>query len=146
MRTPINHIAVFVSAIVFFALSFVWYTLLFGKAYMDQITAMTGKPAGMPAGSSMTMPLIETFLLGWFLSYVIAMALGMRPDPNPRARGFGFGLFIGIGVFSSMTLMGVVWGGLSFGLWAINAGFVTVAMAIMGYIMGAWSRPGTTTV
>lgn len=146
MKPAINHVAVFVSAIVFFVLSFLWYSLFFGKAYMAQIAAMTGKTAAMPTGGSMTLPLIETFLLGWFLAYIIATALAMRPDPNPAARGFGFGLFIGIGVFSSMTLMGVVWGGLTAGLWLINAGFVTVAMALMGYIMGAWSRPGTTAV
>ena len=146
MSSRINHVAVFVSAIIFFVLSFVWYTLFFGKMYMAQIAAMTGKSSAMPAGGSMTVPLVETFLLGWLLAYVIAMALSMRPDPNPAARGFGFGLFIGIGVFSSMSFMGVVWGGMPLGLWLINAGFVTVAMAIMGYIMGAWSKPGTTVV
>ncbi len=134
MSSRVNHLAVFVSAIVFFLLSWLWYGFLFGKLYA----------ASMPAGAStlpasMTMPLIETFLLGWFLAYVIGTALSMRPDPNPAARGFGFGVFIGIGVFASMTLMGVVWGGLTFTLWAINAGFVVVAMAIMGWIIGAWS-------
>ncbi|HET9393944.1 MAG TPA: DUF1761 domain-containing protein [Candidatus Rubrimentiphilum sp.] len=144
MSPKINHVAVFVSAIIFFVLSFLWYSFIFGKMYMAQIAAMTGKAPGMPA--SMTVPLIETFLLGWFLSYVIAIALAMRPDPNPAARGFGFGLFIGIGVFASMSFLGVIWGSLPVGLWAINAGFVTLAMAIMGYIMGAWSKPGTTAV
>ena len=144
MSSRINHVAVFVSAIIFFVLSYLWYTVFFGKMYMAQIAAMTGKASAMPA--NMTMPLIVTFLLGWFLAYVIASALSMRPDPNPAARGFGFGLFIGIGVFASMTYMGVVWGGVTTGLWAINAGFVTVAMALMGYVMGAWSKRGTTVV
>ena len=63
----------------------------------------------------------------------------IRDSPNPAARGFGFGIFMGIGIFASMSLMGVVWGGVTFGLWAINAGFVIVAMAIMGWIIGAWS-------
>lgn len=146
MSPRVNHIAVFVSAIIFFVLSYLWYGFVFRNAYSAQIAAMTGKAPAMAGGGAMTVPLIETFLLGWFLGYVIAIALAMRPDPNPAARGFGFGLFIGIGVFSSMTLIGVVWGGLTLGLWLINAGFVTVAMALMGYIMGAWSKPGTTAV
>src|SRR5581483_4912809 len=95
--------------------------------------------AAMGSTSAMLWPLVETFLLGWFLAYVIGTALSMRPDPNPAARGLGFGLFIGIGVFASMTLMGVVWGSLPAGLWAINAGFVIVAMAVMGWIVGAMS-------
>jgi hypothetical protein len=137
MSSRVNHLAVFVAAIAFFLISFVWYSYIFGAMYMAQIAQMTGKTSAMPA--NMTMPLIETFLLGWFLAYVIGTALSMRPDPNPATRGLGFGIFMGIGVYASMTLMGVVWGGYTFGLWAINAGFVVVAMAIMGWIIGAWS-------
>jgi hypothetical protein len=137
MSSRVNHLAVFVAAIAFFLISFVWYSYIFGAMYMAQIAQMTGKASAMPA--NMTMPLIETFLLGWFLAYVIGTALSMRPDPNPATRGLGFGIFMGIGVYASMTLMGVVWGGVTFGLWAINAGFVVVAMAIMGWIIGAWS-------
>ena len=143
MGSRINHLAVIVSAIVFFLLSYVWFTFLFGSLYAAQMTKM-GVATGM--STPMTAPLIGTFLLGWFLAYVIAVALSMRPDPNPGARGFGFGLFIGIGVYASMTLLGVLWGGLPFALWAINAGFVTVAMAVMGWIIGAWSaRTATVT-
>ncbi len=138
MSSRVNHLAVFVAAIVFFLISYVWYSFIFGTMYAAQIAQMTGgKPSAMPA--NMTIPLILTFLLGWFLAYVIGTALSMRPDPNPAMRGLGFGLFTGIGVFASMTLMGVIWGGMTFGLWAINAGFVVVAMAIMGWIIGAWS-------
>jgi hypothetical protein len=138
MSSRVNHLSVFVSAIVFFLLSYVWYMFLFAKLYAASMPAST-----MP--TSMTMPLIETFLLGWFLAYVIGTALSMRPDPNPAQRGLGFGIFMGIGVYASMTLMGVVWGGLPFTLWAINAGFVVVAMAIMGWIIGAWSARGAAT-
>jgi hypothetical protein len=140
MSSRVNHLSVFVSAIVFFLLSYVWYSFLFGKMYA---ASMPAGASAMPA--SMTMPLIETFLLGWFLAYVIGTALSMRPDPNPATKGLGFGIFMGIGVYASMTLMGVVWGGLPFTVWAINAGFVVVAMAIMGWIIGAWSARGSAT-
>jgi len=139
MSSRVNHLAVLIAAIAFFLLAWLWYSLIFGSMYMAQIAQMTGKTTAMTSGGAMLWPLVETFLLGWFLAYVIGTALSMRPDPNPAARGFGFGLFIGIGVYASMTLMGVVWGGLTFGLWLINAGFVIVAMAIMGWIIGAMS-------
>lgn len=139
MSSRVNHLAVLVAAIAFFLISFVWYGFIFGAMYAAQVAQMTGKPESAMATGSMTMPMIETFLLGWFLAYVIATALSMRPDPNPASRGFGFGLFMGVGVFASMSLMGVVWSGMTFGLWAINAGFVVVAMAVMGWIIGAWS-------
>jgi len=139
MSSRVNHLAALVAAIAFFLLAWLWYSIIFGTMYMAQIALLTGKTAAMGSTGGMLWPLVETFLLGWFLAYVIGTALSMRPDPNPAARGFGFGLFIGIGVFASMTLMGVVWGSVPFGLWAINAGFVIVAMAIMGWIIGAMS-------
>jgi hypothetical protein len=141
MSLRINHVAVVVSAIVFFLVSYAWYDFLFGKIYEAQMAKM-GVATGM--STPMTAPLIGTFLLGWFLAYVIAVALSMRPDPNPGARGFGFGLFIGVGVYASMTLLGVLWGGLPFALWAVNAGFVIVVMAIMGWIIGSWSAKTAT--
>ncbi|HEX5274741.1 MAG TPA: DUF1761 domain-containing protein [Candidatus Rubrimentiphilum sp.] len=144
MSSRVNHLAVLVAAIAFFIISWLWYSLIFGTMYMAQIAQMTGKSTAMASGSAMLWPLVETFLLGWFLAYVIGTALSMRPDPNPAARGFGFGLFIGIGVFASMTLMGVVWGGMTLGLWLINAGFIVVAMAIMGWIIGAMSAKSAT--
>lgn len=143
MGSRINHLAVFVSAIVFFLLSYVWYFFVFGTMYQAQMTKMG---VATNTNAPMTGPLIGTFLLGWFLAYVIAVALSMRPDPNPGARGFGFGIFTGVGIYASMTLLGVLWGGMPFALWAINAGFVIVAMAIMGWIIGAWSaRTATAT-
>jgi hypothetical protein len=139
MSSRVNHLAVIVAAIVFFVISYVWYSFIFGAQYMAQIQAMTGKPA-MSGGAMMT-PLIITFLLGLILAYVIGMALSMRPGAD-LSRGLGFGLFIGIGVYATMTYLGVAWDGMTLGLWAINAGFVTVAMAVMGAIIGAWSAKG----
>jgi hypothetical protein len=140
MSSRVNHLAVIVSAIVFFAISYVWYSYIFGAQYAAQITALTGKPA-MAAGAPMATPLIITFLLGLILAYVIGTALSMRPGAD-LSRGLGFGLFIGIGVYATMTYLGVAWGGLTLALWAINAGFVVVSMAIMGAIIGAWSSKG----
>jgi len=133
MASRVNHLAVFVSAIVFFLISWLWYDALFAKTYAANMpSAMSG---------SMTMPLVVTFLMGWILSYVIGIALSMRPDPNPMQRGISFGIFIGLGVYGTMTLMGSVWSGASYPLviWAINTGFVVVAMAVIGGIIGAWS-------
>lgn len=137
MSSRVNHLAVIVSAVVWFLVSYVWYTYIFGAQYMTQMQAVTGKPA-MAAGGPMTTQLVVTFLLGWILAYVIGISLSMRPGAD-LSRGVGFGLFIGIGVYAVTTFLGVVWGGLTLGLWGINAGFVTVAMALMGAVIGAWS-------
>lgn len=139
MGSRVNHLSVVVSAVVFFVISYVWYMYIFGASYTAQMQALAGKP--MATGGPMATQLIITFLLGLILAYVIGIALSMRPGAD-LSRGVGFGLFIGIGVYAAMTYLGVVWGGLTLGLWAINAGFVTVSMAVMGAIIGAWSAKG----
>lgn len=137
MASRVNHLAVFVSAIVFFVLAWLWFGPIFGKSYANMLPAA----AAAMSKNSMTTPLIVTFVMGWLLSYVIGIALSMRPDPNPMQRGIGFGIFMSLGVYGTMTLMGAVWAGASYplGVWAIDTGFVLVAMAIIGAIIGAWS-------
>ena len=140
MSSRVNHLASAIAGVISRSscLASLWYPSL--RLFARKLYGDDGRrQARRRCGHRMMWPLIETFLLGWFLAYVIGTALSMRPDPNPAARGFGFGVFMGIGVYASMTLMGVVWGGLPFTAWAINAGFVVVAMAIMGWIIGAMS-------
>lgn len=133
MSSRINHVAVFVSAIVFFLLGAVWYMPLFGHQWMA-LVGVTGK--AMP----MTTTFIVSFILGWILAYVIGIALADTSHPNPARHGIEFGIFMGIGVFATMTLMDFLYEGRSFALWGIDAGYVVVGMAIMGGIIGAWRK------
>ena len=135
MGSRINHVAVFVSAIVFFILGWVWYDLVFGQAWM----ALTGHSGTAPA-SSMTTLFITTFILEFVLGYVIAIALADSSNPNPARHGVEFGIFMGLGIFGTMLGVNYVYEGRSFELWAINTGYVVVGMVIMGAIIGAWRK------
>lgn len=134
MTSRINHLAVFISAIAFFLLGWVWYDALFGRLWMSltgHVVASTGNMATMLAGS---------FILGWALAYVIAIALAETSNPNPGRHGTEFGIFMGLGVFGTMLGQQYIYEGRNFELWAINVGYVVVGMAIMGAIIGAWRR------
>lgn len=134
MASRINHLAVFASAIVFFILGAIWYMPLFGRQYM----ALTG--GGTKPMQAMTTTFVVTFLLGWVLAYVIAIALSDTAHPSPARHGVEFGLFMGIGIFATMSLMDFLYEGRSLVLWGINAGYVVVGMAIMGALIGAWRK------
>lgn len=138
MTSRINHLAVFVSAVVFFLLGWVWYTLLFGSLWLAQ----TGKAAG-PAGT-MTTQLAVSFLMGWILAYVIGIALADTGSRKSARQGVEFGVFIGVGVFATMTLVMDVYEGRSMVLWLIDAGYVVVSMAAMGAIIGGWRTQSVT--
>jgi hypothetical protein len=130
-----NHVAVFVSAIAFFILGWIWYDLLFGRAWM----ALSGHVATTSA-SSMTPMFAGSFILGWVLAYVIGIALADTANPNPGRHGIEFGFFMGLGIFGTMLGLEYIYEGRGFTLWAINTGYVVVGMAIMGAIIGAWRK------
>jgi small-conductance mechanosensitive channel len=132
MNSRVNHVAVFVSAIAFYVLGYVWYDLLFNRTWM----ALTGHTP-IPA-SQMTMPLAGGFLLCWFLAYVIGVALADTTNPNPGRHGAEFGIFMGLGIWGSMLALNYLYEGRGIALWLITTGYVVIGMAMMGAIIGAW--------
>lgn len=134
MNSRINHLVVFVSAIAFFLLGFVWYDALFGRLWMS----LTGHVAA--SAGNMTTMLVGSFILGWALAYVTAIALADTSNPSPARHGIEFGVFMGLGVFGTMLGVQYIYEGRNFELWEINVGYVVVGMAIMGAIIGAWRK------
>lgn len=135
MSSRINHVAVFVSAIAFFLLGWLWYDALFGRLWMS----LSGHVATASA-SSMMPQFAGSFLLGWILAYVIAIALDETTNPNPARHGIEFGIFMGLGIFGTMLGTMYIYEDRPFALWAINTGYVVVGMAVMGAIVGAWRK------
>lgn len=141
MTARINHLAVFVSAVAFFALGALWYTVFFGHLWL-QLTGAGEKPAG-----SMATQFIGSFIMDWIVGYMIAVALSRSDNPNMVRHGVEFGVFMGLGIFGTMTLMNYLYENRSFALWAIDVAYVVLGMAIMGAIIGAWrakAEPVTT--
>lgn len=129
----VNHLAVFVAAIVMFLLGWVWYTLIFAKMWMADVgvTSMTPSPVLF----------IEMFVLGWVLAYFAAIAIAKAPNPDMKAAdGIAFGLFTGIGFFGVPLLLDYISEGRPFGLWAINTGFVTLSLMAIGAIITSWKK------
>ena len=134
MTARVNHVAVLAAAVAFFIWGALWYTLLFGTMY----ASLVAKPASNTG--SMLPQFAISFLMGWLLSYVTAIALSGSENPNPVRHGIQFGVFMGIGVYASMTLINFAYEGRPYALWAINAGYVVSGMAIVGAIVGGWLR------
>lgn len=130
MSERINHVAVWVAAIVYFLLGWVWYTV-FGAAWV----AAMGKTS--MGGSSSPLIYLWSFLLGLILAYATAIALA-RSDDHSAQHGARFALFMGIALFATQTLNQVLYAGTSFSLWLINTGYVVVGFAIIGAIVGGW--------
>src|SRR5579872_5160438 len=97
----INHLAVWIAAIVFFVWGYVWYNLLFKSA--TEAMMMQGAPAPGPT------TYIIGFLMALVLGYGTAIALSKGEEPSV-AHGISFGLFMGVIFYASTTLTQTLFG------------------------------------
>ena len=134
MPDRINHMAVWIAAIVFFGWGALWYGLLFGTQWL----AALGKP--MSELNSSPTVYLWSFVLGLILAYATAMALTRHPEDQSVSQGISFALFMGIALYATQTLNHVIYENGSFALWIINTAYTVIGFAIVGAIIGAWKR------
>lgn len=132
MPDRVNHLAVWLAAIVYFLFGYLWYGLIFYSTW----TALMGG-AMTPAGPALY---VESFVLGLVLSYATAIALSRRPDDLTLAQGISFALFMGIALYATQTLNTALYAHAPLMLWMINAGYVVIGFAIIGAIVGGWAK------
>ena len=131
MSERINHVAVWVAAIVYYLFGWIWFTV-FGAAW---VAAMGGNH-GMGTPSVYVL----SFLTGLILSYAAAVALGRHPEDLTARQGVSFALFMGIALFASQTYNIALYSGTNSNLWFIDTGYVVVGFAIIGAIVGGWKK------
>ena len=129
----INHLAVFICAILNLALGALWYSpLLFHRAWLSE----TNLSEEQLSKSSPAMIYGLTFLFALVISYNLAFFLG--DDQTTPAWGAAAGFLAGFG-----------WSTLSFAILAlferrswryilINGGFITLYFTLIGLILGSW--------
>jgi hypothetical protein len=136
MPSRINHMAVWVSAFVFFGWGYLWYGLLFGNQWM---AAMGKNPANFAAPPTVY---LWSFILGLILSYATAMALTRHPEDQTVSQGISFALFMGVALYATQTLNHVIYENIPMSLWIIDTLYTVIGFAIVGAIVGAWKKAG----
>ncbi|MEQ9305366.1 MAG: DUF1761 domain-containing protein [Marinoscillum sp.] len=129
--SQLNFLAIFVAAVSTFLLGGLWYApFLFGKAWMkennfseDDLKDGTARIFG------------GSFVLAVFMAFNLAAFIGTEADIS---FGIFAGLAAGLGWVAFALGITYLFERKSFKLWAINAGYHTIAFTIMGAILGAW--------
>jgi Protein of unknown function (DUF1761) len=134
MSDRINHLAVWVSAIVFFMWGYLWYGVVFGARWL----ALLGKT--MADLNSSPLVYIESFVLGLILAYATAMALTRRPDDQSVSQGVSFALFMGLALYAGQTLNHAIYEAQPFELWLLNTAYTVIGFAFVGAIVGGWKK------
>ena len=129
----INHLAVWVSAIVFFLWGYVWFSVLF----KSQVTAMMSQMNAVSPTSPV--PYIVGFLMALVLAYGTAIALADSQN-HSASHGISFGLFMGVIFYAGPRLTQTLFGGTPVSWWLLEIGWALIGFALVGAIVGGWPK------
>lgn len=129
----INHLAVFVCALLSLVIGALWYSpALFFKAWQKE----TGLSDEQVAKANPLKTYSLTLLLAWIISYNLAFFLG---DSKTNWRwGLAAGLLAGAGWASTMFVIISLFEQRSFKYLLINCGYIIVYFAVIGFVLGIW--------
>jgi Protein of unknown function (DUF1761) len=130
-----NYIAVVVAAVVYWLLGAVWYGFLFSKAWMDLEHLSPERAASM----NLVLTYVITFVLNLVIAFVLAQICAWR-NANTAARGAALGILIWIGFIGPVTYTTHMYEIRPMQLFAINQFYPLVGLALMGAILGAWTK------
>lgn len=130
-----NYPAVLVSAIAYWLLGAVWYAVLFGKPWI----ALEGIPVEKLQAANPVLPYILSFLLNLLIAYVLSQLCLWR-NATTAARGAALGILLWIGFVGPITYSTYMYELRPWQLFAINGFYPLAGLALMGAILGAWSK------
>ena len=128
----VNVWAILVAAISAFVIGGLWYSpALFGRAW-ERANGFTGSPKAQP----------KVFVLSFLFSVVMAVNLAFfLADPKTTAAfGATAGFLAGFGWAAMGLAIVALFEQRSWKYSLINGGYLTVALTVMGLILGAWRR------
>lgn len=129
--SAVNWLAVAVATVASFILGGVWY----GPLFSVQWQALVGLSTEELEGANPAMIFGPAFILTLVQALLLALLL---PAGSGLAGGAGFGALLGAGFIATGLGVNYLFARNPRGLWAIDAGFNVVQLALMGAIIGAW--------
>jgi Protein of unknown function (DUF1761) len=132
----VNYLAVLVAGLIAFVVGAVWYTALFGKAWIRLQGFSEEKVKEMKANMS-PVKFFGGMLLSYLvLAWVIAVILTGLPETEART-GATLGFFVWLGV-AAIGVTNHLPSGKPPGVYLIDAGCQLVYLVLMGLLLGAW--------
>lgn len=131
-----NYAAVVVCAVAYWLLGALWFAVLFGKPWMayEHISEEQARAAGPTVA-----PYIIGFILNLLIAYVLAQLCLWR-NATTAARGASLGILLWIGFVGPITYTTSMYEMRPWQLFAINEFYPLVGLALMGAILGAWTK------
>ncbi len=131
----INYWAVLVAAIVGMAIGAIWYSVLFGKKWMELMNIDSQKMDEMKAKAKWSY--VWGFLTLLVTAYVLAHLVDYA-EATTWLGGLQAGFWVWLGFVATVMLGGVLWEGKPVKLYLIGAAHELVSLLVMGVILALW--------
>ena len=131
-----NLTAVIIAGVVYFIIGGLWYSVLFGKQWLDVINL---KMEDLNPPKPITM--VGVFASGLLIAYILAHIVAYRityTNYGGIAGGMTAAFWVWLGGIALPGLNGVVYENRTWKLYAINMGHYFVAYLTMGGILAYW--------
>ena len=133
----INHLAVWVAAIVNWLIGGLWYSpVLFGNKFI-QLMGWNEQELAKIAAESHMIELIVAFVISILVAYVLAYLIS-RTNSQSLAGGVKIGLLTSLCLVAAVNLESIMFEFRKPGLFIINNSYHVAGFAVMGAIIGAW--------
>ncbi len=132
----INYFAVFVAAIISMVIGSLWYSVLFGKAWM-KLSGFTDKKMKEAKSKGMTTQYVFQFIASLVTAYVLALLTNYF-QAITFADGMMLGFWMWLGFAVPIMLNGVLWEGQPFKLYLIKVTHLLVTLLVMAGVIAVW--------
>ena len=135
----INYLAVLVAAIVNWLIGGLWYSPVLFRDKFIEIMGWNEQKLAEIAAQSHVRELIMAFVISIVAAYVLAYLIS-RTNSQTMLGGVKIGLLTSIFLVAAVNLESIMFEFRPAGLYLINNSYHVVGFALMGAIIGAWSR------
>ena len=132
----INYLAVLVSAVAGFVIGALWYSVLFGKAWM-KLSKMGKKDIEKEKKKGMAKSYAAGFIALLVMAFVLAHFVDMAGAATVL-EGAQAGFWAWLGFVATTMLNKVLWEGKPVKLYVLDAAHYFVVLIAMGAILAVW--------
>jgi hypothetical protein len=131
-----NYWAIAVSALSYFILGSLWFSVFFGKLWSNEVRKH-GINIKDPAKNEIALKMLQTFLGNLFAAFSIAYLVYITGIANWQA-GLKMGLLCGVGFAAVAICIAYTWESRSLKLLLIDCGYAVVGITFCGIILSIW--------
>lgn len=128
----LNYVSLLVSALVQFVLGWIWYGMVFKKSWTALVSFKEGSKGLNPA-FAMACSFVANLILSFALAYVVLLV--SKPD---FMSGASLGIVCWLGFMAAPLFTQHIFERRPANLFAINAAYWMLAMALAGGILAVW--------